>query len=80
MGLFEHSPQPGAPFLLASIMSLWAFLHCFELPAEADMYSSSLKMAGRRRGEEDAQGLLLYSAEELEEDTDDGSSTASSAL
>lgn len=32
MGLFDHAPQPGAPYLLASLLSLWAFLHCFELP------------------------------------------------
>lgn len=37
MAMFEHSPQPGSPFVLAAIISLWAFLHCFELPPEADM-------------------------------------------
>ena len=36
MGLFERTPVPGAPYLLACILSLWAFLHCFELPAEPE--------------------------------------------
>ena len=36
MGLFERTPVPGAPYLLACLLSLWAFLHCFELPAEPE--------------------------------------------
>ena len=36
MGLFERTPVPGAPYLLACVLSLWAFLHCFELPPEPE--------------------------------------------
>ena len=39
MGLFERTPVPGAPYLLACVLSLWAFLHCFELPLEPEQVS-----------------------------------------
>ncbi len=56
MSLFEHSTQPGAPFVIASVMSIWAFLHCFELPPEGDMYI--MKLDAYRRGHEEGVGLL----------------------
>lgn len=56
MSLFEHSSQPGAPFILATMLSLWAFLHCFELPPEGDMYT--LKLDAHRKGREEGMGLL----------------------
>jgi hypothetical protein len=31
MALFERTPQPGTPYLMAGVLSLWAFLHCYEL-------------------------------------------------
>jgi hypothetical protein len=65
MSLFEHSTQPGAPFVLASVLSIWAFLHCFELPAEGDMFT--LKLDAYRRGHEEGQGLMQYN----DTDTDD---------
>jgi hypothetical protein len=34
MSLFENTPLPGAPYLVAAFISIWAFLHCFELPPE----------------------------------------------
>ena len=37
MALFENTPVPGAPYLLACILSMWAFLHCFELPPEPEL-------------------------------------------
>jgi MFS family permease len=36
MSLFEDTPLPGAPYLVAAFISIWAFLHCFELPPEPD--------------------------------------------
>lgn len=42
MGLFERTPVPGAPYLLACILSLWAFLHCYELPPEPEQVAFSL--------------------------------------
>lgn len=35
MMLFEDSPTPGAPYILAFVVACWAFLHSFELPADA---------------------------------------------
>lgn len=37
MSLFEYSPLPGAPYLVAAVLSIWSFLHCFELPPEPDL-------------------------------------------
>ena len=34
MSLFEDTPLPGAPYLVAAFLALWGFLHCFELPPE----------------------------------------------
>ena len=34
MALFEDTPLPGAPYLVAAFISMWSFLHCFELPPE----------------------------------------------
>mmetsp|Transcript_7387 Transcript_7387/g.16192 ORF Transcript_7387/g.16192 Transcript_7387/m.16192 type:complete len:483 (+) Transcript_7387:115-1563(+) len=56
MGLFEHSPQPGAPFLLASVLSLWAFLHCAELPAPGSLQAIKVRAAGA--ASEETEGLL----------------------
>jgi hypothetical protein len=74
MALFEDSPQPGAPYLVASFLSLWAFLHCFELPAEPDS-GTSIALAkhlalSRRRGIEEANGLLA--SEDFSDSEDDG--------
>ena len=32
MSVFESFPLPGAPYLLAAVISCWSFLHSFELP------------------------------------------------
>ena len=37
MGLFEDSPLPGAPYLVACVLSLWSLLHCFELPEHPEL-------------------------------------------
>ena len=65
MSLFENSTQPGAPFVLASVLSIWAFLHCFELPAEADMYT--LKLDAYRHGREEGVGLMQYNDTDLDD-------------
>jgi len=67
MALFEDSPQPGAPYLVASFLSLWAFLHCFELPAEPDAVLSLTKHISKRRGIEEANGLMT--ADDYSDDT-----------
>jgi hypothetical protein len=69
MALFEKSTQPGAPFVLASLLSLWAFLHCFELPAEADSYT--MRLDAYARGHDEADSLLSYSCSDAEHDDSD---------
>lgn len=64
MSLFEHSPSPGAPFILATMLSLWAFLHCYELPPDGDMYT--LKLDAYRKGRDEGMGLL-YNDTDLDE-------------
>ena len=56
MGLYEHHPLPGGPYLLACILSLWAFLHCYELPPEPEVLSA--KHFARTRGDSEGEGLL----------------------
>ena len=45
MGLFEKSPLPGAPYLIACMLSLWAFLHCYELPLEPNVFVNKIVRA-----------------------------------
>jgi MFS transporter, DHA1 family, tetracycline resistance protein len=56
MGLYEHHPMPGGPYLLASVLSLWAFLHCYELPPEPELLAA--KHFARVQGNDEASGLL----------------------
>ena len=58
MTLFENFPLPGAPYLVASILTLWALLHTFELPPEPDIsLVLDLHSAIKTRSEE-VKGLL----------------------
>eukprot|EP01038_Epipyxis_sp_PR26KG_P012932 gene12932-17339_t len=57
MSLFENTPQPGAPYLLAALLSFWAFLHCFELPTK-DLDVIYAKYDSQRKGYDDSNGLL----------------------
>lgn len=64
MSLFERHPMPGAPYLLASILSFWAFLHCYELPPEPELVSA--KYQGKEKGHEEAEGLLSESRDSFD--------------
>ena len=57
MAIFEDTPVPGAPYLCASIITLWALLHSYELPAEPDI------AIALHNGEEEAVGLLTSEQE-----------------
>ena len=52
MAIFEDTPLPGAPYLCASFITLWALLHSYELPPEPDI------SIAKYNGEEDTIGLL----------------------
>ena len=65
MGLYEHHPLPGGPYLLACVLSLWAFLHCYELPPEPEVLSA--KHFARSRGNSEGEGLLDSADAEEEE-------------
>ena len=56
MSLYEKHPTPGAPYLLASVLTMWAFLHCWELPAEPELVAA--KFFAKERGHEEGSGLL----------------------
>ena len=32
MSLFEDTAMPGAPYLIAAVMAMWAMLHTYEMP------------------------------------------------
>lgn len=36
MALYNRTPMPGAPYIVAGMLSFWAFLHCYELPDQPD--------------------------------------------
>jgi MFS transporter, DHA1 family, tetracycline resistance protein len=67
MSLYRKHPIPGAPYLLASILSLWALLHCYELPKDPELVAA--KSYGEDMGYEDAMGLLSEKETEVEEET-----------
>jgi MFS transporter, DHA1 family, tetracycline resistance protein len=69
MALFEDAPLPGAPYLVACIISFWAFLHCYELPPEPDEILAA-KFSASVKGSEEAVGLL--SDQGNHDDDDDG--------
>ena len=62
MSLYEHHPTPGAPYLLACVLTMWAFLHTWEMPMEPELVAA--KFYARERGDDDAFGLLEAEAEE----------------
>eukprot|EP01035_Chromulina_nebulosa_P019458 gene19458-25340_t len=61
MGLFEDSPLPGAPFLVASVLSCWALLHCFELPPQPELIIAKHK--AKIYGDSEGISLLGVQAE-----------------
>ena len=67
MALFERTPVPGAPYLLACVLSMWAFLHCFELPPEPEVAVAKHRAATAASGagaglDEDHEGTELLAA------------------
>eukprot|EP00605_Chrysophyceae_sp_TOSAG23-4_P002765 GSChrysophyteH1.ASY1.ANO1.3049.1 assembled CDS len=56
MSLYERHPLPGAPYIVASMLAMWALLHLFELPEEPEVLIA--KSYGHDKGDETAQGLL----------------------
>lgn len=69
MYLFEKSPWPGAPYLLAAGIALWALLHSLELPPEpTDLITVQRKgLDGREDG-----SSLLSSSFSSSMDSEDG--------
>lgn len=64
MGLFEDTAVPGAPYLCASVITLWALLHSYELPPEPDI------AIAKYNGEEDTIRLLSPEEENAKYDLD----------
>jgi len=67
MALFERTPVPGAPYLLACVLSMWAFLHCFELPPEPEVAVAKHRAATAASAagaglDEDHEGTELLAA------------------
>jgi len=58
MSLYEKSSIPGAPYLIASVLSFWALLHCYELPPEPELITA--KSYAQRSGKEEGEGLLKF--------------------
>jgi predicted MFS family arabinose efflux permease len=56
MSLFEDTDLPGAPYILAAIISIWALLHSMELPFNAELLVT--KHTAMKRGDTEASSLL----------------------
>lgn len=56
MALYEDSEISGAPYLLATVLVLWALLHTFELPRNPDYMCDKDRAA--KAESEDTQHLL----------------------
>lgn len=56
MGLYEDSEISGAPYLLATIMVLWALLHTYDIPKDPDFVFE--KDTAERNESEDTMHLL----------------------
>ncbi len=37
MALFEYTTFPGAPYLVAGVLALWALLHTYEFPTDPEV-------------------------------------------
>lgn len=57
MGFFEDSPLPGAPYLIATVIAAWAFLHCYELPSEPEIVIAKYQAAVQK---DESLKSLLY--------------------
>lgn len=53
MYAYENAAIPGAPYLLATVLVLWAWLHTFELPKMPEIY-----LEGAEEGEMEASSLI----------------------
>lgn len=62
MGLFEETPLPGAPYLIAAMITSWALLHSFEFPPDPDV--SIAKYLAAENKDEAGFGLLSKGTEE----------------
>jgi hypothetical protein len=59
--LYENTPVPGAPYLLACALSFWAFLHCFELPPEPEFVVAKHSANFASDSEDDCESSALLS-------------------
>jgi len=58
MALFEHFPLPGAPYLLAGIITIWALLSTYELPPEPKLAMIIMKNSAMEEGSDETTELL----------------------
>jgi DHA1 family tetracycline resistance protein-like MFS transporter len=70
MSLYSHHPMPGAPYLFAGVMTMWAFLHCYEMPEQPELVVA--KHYAREHGREEGVGLLSEQGLDQERDSEYG--------
>ena len=73
MSLYTKHPFPGAPYLLASVLTMWAFLHCYDMPVQPELEAA--KHYARQQGKEEAVGLLSVGENEEEEEEEEKEKT-----
>ena len=69
MAVFEGFPVPGAPYLIAAFISLWAFLHSYELPDEPTALAYVVEKYKSPRDVPETVALLC--SELIDEDDDE---------
>ena len=57
MAVYEDAEIPGAPYMLATALVLWSFLHTYELPKQPDLVRA--RFLGEASAAEDTTHLLL---------------------
>lgn len=62
--MFENFPFPGAPYLIAAFISMWAFLHTYEL---SDQPSDTLAFIYKCENPRDAPETVSLLCGELSE-------------
>lgn len=64
MSLFEDSPYPGAPYIIATFIVLWAYLHSYELPLDPELVYAKYGSHHPRHPHDDRAGLLSFASDD----------------
>eukprot|EP01039_Chlorochromonas_danica_P008495 gene8493-9363_t len=64
MSLFEDTPYPGAPYIIATFIVLWAYLHSYELPLDPELVYAKYGSHHPHHPHDDRAGLLSFASDD----------------